>query len=150
MVYTLRPVRAASSPMRRRSVYTIRWYEAQGLLPLVPRQSGQRVYSRRHLEWLELMEHLRGSGMPVAQLREYTRLAQQGGATLLPTLAVLTAHKALVEERLAQWQEALAIVEGKIAFYRGWIDTGRRPAPIHGETRLTRPRPATRTAPRPR
>ncbi|RYF43887.1 MAG: MerR family transcriptional regulator [Comamonadaceae bacterium] len=120
-----------------RSVYTIRWYEAQGLLPLVPRQSGQRVYSRRHLEWLELMEHLRRSGMPVAQLREYTRLAQQGGATLGPTLAVLTAHKALVQEKLAQWQQALDIIDGKIAFYRRWIDTGRRPVRSHGKSAVS-------------
>lgn len=116
-----------------RSVHTIRWYEAQGLLPLVPREGRQRVYSRRHLEWLELMEHLRQSGMSVAELREYTRLAQQGGATLAPTLAVLTAHKALVEEKLAQWQQALGIIDGKIAFYRRWIDSGRRPAPAHGK-----------------
>lgn len=120
-----------------RSVYTIRWYEAQGLLPLVPRQSGQRVYSRRHLEWLELMEHLRRCGMSVAELREYTRLAQQGGATLRPTLAVLTAHRARVQEKLAQWQQALDIIDGKIAFYRRWIDTGRRPVRLHGKSEVS-------------
>ena len=117
-----------------RSVHTIRWYEAQGLLPLVPREGRQRIYSRRHLEWLELMEHLRRSGMSVAELRDYTRLAQQGGATLAPTLAVLTAHRTLVEEKLAQWEQALRIIDGKIAFYRRWIDTGRRPAPVHGKS----------------
>ena len=63
-----------------RSPDTIRWYERQGLLPTVPRQGVQRVYSNRHVEWLELMERLRRSGMSVADLRAYTASAQRGAA----------------------------------------------------------------------
>jgi hypothetical protein len=51
-----------------RSVHTIRWYEQQGLLPPVPRLGAHRIYSNRHVEWLELMERLRGSGISVAEL----------------------------------------------------------------------------------
>ena len=109
------------------SVHTIRWYEAQGLLPTVPRQGTQRVYSNRHLEWLELMQRLRQSGMSVADLRAYTALAQRGGATLAQTRAMLLAHKAQVEERIAQWQRARRLVDAKIAFYTQWIEEGRRP-----------------------
>jgi DNA-binding transcriptional MerR regulator len=111
-----------------RSVHTIRWYETQGLLPPVPRDAGgRRVYSRRHLEWLELMERLRRSGMPVAGLRNYTALAQRGSATLVDTQALLVAHRAQVEEKIAQWQAALELIDQKIGFYQQWIDDGRRP-----------------------
>jgi DNA-binding transcriptional MerR regulator len=61
-----------------RSVHTIRWYEQQGLLPPVPRLGTHRLYSNRHVEWLELMDRLRLSGMPIAELRRYTALAQRG------------------------------------------------------------------------
>ena len=110
-----------------RSVHTIRWYEAQGLLPAVPRQGTQRVYSNRHVEWLELMDRLRQSGMSVAELRTYTALAQRGAATVEQTRALLLAHRARVEAQIAQWQRARRLIDEKVAFYTEWIDGGRRP-----------------------
>ena len=112
-----------------RSVHTIRWYEAQGLLPTVPRQGAQRVYSNRHVEWLELMDRLRQSGMSVADLRKYTSLAQRGAATTEQTRALLLVHKERVEARIAEWQRARRLIDEKIAFYTEWIDEGRRPSP---------------------
>lgn len=110
-----------------RSVHTIRWYERQGLLPTVPRLGRQRVYSNRHVEWLELMERLRRSGMSVAQLRAYTAAAQRGGAAVPQTRELLLAHREQVRARIAEWQQALELVEGKIAFYDEWIASGERP-----------------------
>jgi DNA-binding transcriptional MerR regulator len=110
------------------SVHTLRWYEAQGLLPRVPRDAGgRRVYSQRHVSWMELMDRLRQSGMTVAQLRDFTALAQQGSATLKPTRQALTQHKEVVEQKIAEWQHALTLIEQKIDFYTQWIDTGQRP-----------------------
>jgi DNA-binding transcriptional MerR regulator len=116
------------------SVHTIRWYEAQGLLPVVPRDGGgRRVYSERHVIWLALIERLRRSGMSVAELREYARLAQRGSATLLSTRALLTTHRARVEEKIVEWKNALALVDEKISFYTQWIDSGERPRKSDGK-----------------
>ena len=53
-----------------RSVHTIRWYERQGLIPGVVRDSGgRRVYHERHVSWLELIERLRFTGMSIAQMQ---------------------------------------------------------------------------------
>ena len=111
-----------------RSVHTIRWYEAQGLLPTVPRQGAHRVYSNRHVEWMELMDRLRQTGMSVAELRNYTALAQRGASTAEQTRALLVAHKARVEARIAEWQRARRLIDEKIGFYTEWIEEGRRPA----------------------
>ena len=111
-----------------RSMHTIRWYETQGLLPRVPRdEAGRRIYSQRHVSWMELMERLRRSGMTIAQLREFTRLAQQGSGTLEPTRTVLEEHRQVVAQKIAEWQQALGLIEAKIDFYSQWIDTGQRP-----------------------
>lgn len=109
-----------------RSVHTIRWYEQQGLLPTVPRLSGQRIYSNRHVEWLALMDRLRASGMPIAELRRYTALAQRGGANLEATRAVLLAHRERVDAQIAQWKQARKLVDAKIAFYTQWMEEGER------------------------
>jgi DNA-binding transcriptional MerR regulator len=111
-----------------RSMHTVRWYEAQGLLPKVPRDAGgRRVYSQRHVSWMELMDRLRSSGMTIAQLRDFTRLAQQGSSTLAPTRAALEDHKKVVLQKIADWQLALDLIDQKIDFYTRWIDTGKRP-----------------------
>ncbi len=113
------------------SIHTVRWYEAQGLLPRVPRDGGgRRVYSQRHVSWIALMDKLRRSGMSIAQLREYTRLAQQGASTLEPTQAMLREHRVVIEEKIAEWQQALVLIDEKIDFYAQWIEQGQRPHKI--------------------
>jgi DNA-binding transcriptional MerR regulator len=110
-----------------RSVHTIRWYERQGLLPTVPRLGQHRVYSNRHVEWLELMERLRRSGMTVAQMRAYTVSAQRGAPSIEQTRDLLLAHREEVLRRIDEWHTALELVEEKIAFYSEWIERGKRP-----------------------
>ncbi|VIO68073.1 putative HTH-type transcriptional regulator [Bradyrhizobium ivorense] len=111
-----------------RSVHTIRWYEAQGLMPGVTRDRGRRrVYSDYHIGWLELMERLRLTGMSIRQLREYTALVKQGSTTLRKRRALLAEHQRRVKAMIAKWTEALALVDAKIEFYDEWVAGGTRP-----------------------
>ncbi|MCC8938104.1 MerR family transcriptional regulator [Bradyrhizobium sp. Arg68] len=111
-----------------RSVHTIRWYEAQGLMPGVIRDRGRRrVYSDYHIGWLELMERLRLTGMSIRQLREYTALVKQGSTTLRKRRALLAEHQRRVKAMIAKWTEALALVDAKIEFYDEWVAGGTRP-----------------------
>ena len=111
-----------------RSVHAIRWYEAQGLIPGVQRDGGgRRVYSEQHLGWLDLMDRLRRTGMSIAQMRVYTRLARQGRATLAERRDLLAAHRERVRQKIAEWDEALAIVDSKVEYYGDWIAHGERP-----------------------
>ena len=112
-----------------RSIHTIRWYEAQGLIPGVARDAtGRRVYTEQHVNWLELMERLRSTGMSVAQMREYTALVREGRSTLKARHALLVAHRAQVTRMIAEWTRSLALIDGKIDFYGEWVATGTRPA----------------------
>ena len=112
-----------------RSVHTIRWYEAQGLIPGVARDAaGRRCYTEQHVGWLELMERLRGTGMSIAEMRHYTALVKQGRVTLAQRQALLAEHRARLVETIAQWRLALKLLDGKIDFYGEWLSTGKRPA----------------------
>ena len=112
------------------SIHTIRWYESLGLLPRVLRDAGgKRIYSKRHLTWLALLDRLRRSGMSIAQLRDYTKLAQQGGATVEPTMAVLVQHRQTVADKIAEWEQAMALINQKIDFYANWKVLGKAPKP---------------------
>ncbi len=111
-----------------RSVHAIRWYETQGLMPGVLRNSGgRRVYNEQHVDWLLLMERLRRTGMSVAEMRRYTALVKQGKGTLGERRDMLAAHRARVLATIEEWGEALTLLDGKLDFYGEWLASGHRP-----------------------
>ena len=111
-----------------RSIHTIRWYEAQGLIPGVERDGGgRRVYVDLHIGWLELMDRLRRSGMSIAEMRAYTALVKLGRTTLRQRREMLLAHRERVRETIAEHRAALRLIDAKVGFYDDWIATGQRP-----------------------
>jgi DNA-binding transcriptional MerR regulator len=111
-----------------RSVHTIRWYESQRLIPGVRRDGGgMRVYHELHVQWLELLERLRRSGMSIRQMREYATLVRRGDATLAQRRDLLAAHRERVRGQIGELAAAVSLVDAKVAFYDQWIATGHRP-----------------------
>jgi DNA-binding transcriptional MerR regulator len=111
-----------------RSIHTIRWYEAQGLIPGVARDAGgRRQFDEKHVAWIALMDRLRRTGMSIAEMRNYTRLVKQGKATLQERQALLQAHRERVRARIVDWTEALSLLDNKIDFYGQWLHSGKRP-----------------------
>lgn len=114
-----------------KSIHTIRWYEAQGLIPGVTRDAaGRRVYADTHIGWLTLMDRLRRTGMSVAEMRGYTDLVRQGKPTLKARQSLLRAHRRRVLDTIDEWQQALALLDHKIDFYGLWLESGHRPPEI--------------------
>jgi len=114
-----------------RSVHTIRWYEAQGLIPRVERdRGGRRVYHRDHIEHLDFLERLRRSGMSVAGMRRFTDLSMAGWRTLGDRQALLGAHRAAVEAQIRELRAALRLIDAKVAFYAEWEASRKRPPPL--------------------
>jgi DNA-binding transcriptional MerR regulator len=111
-----------------RSIHALRWYEAQGLMPGVMRDhGGRRVYVEQHLSWVDLIDRLRRTGMSIAQIREYATLVRRGKSTLKRRQELLSAHRSRVEARIAEWKQALRLIDYKVDFYGQWLATGRRP-----------------------
>lgn len=105
-----------------RSVYTIRWYEAQHLMPGAARDgAGRRMFSQAHVEWLGLLDRLRASGMSIRDMQAYARLVRQGKPALAECRRLLQAHREKVEQRAADLRQALALVDRKIALYDQWL-----------------------------
>lgn len=104
---------------------TLRWYEREGLLPRVERDASQRRrYSPRTVRLLETLVRLRRTGMPVREMREFTRLAAEGAATHAQRLALLAAHRERVVARLAELTDDLAVLDEKTEHYKLLIEQG--------------------------
>ena len=111
-----------------RSVHTIRWYEAQGLIPAVGRDAGgRRVYEDDHVEHLLFLERMRRTGMSVAEMRRLTELSMAGWTTLEARQALLANHRAEIEAKVADLRAAVDDINAKIAFYDAWARNKRRP-----------------------
>jgi DNA-binding transcriptional MerR regulator len=105
-----------------RSAHTIRWYEAQHLMPGAARDAaGRRVFSQAHVDWLELMDRLRSSGMSIRQMQAYARQVREGKSTLGARQALLREHRRRIEEQQASLKAAMALIDRKIALYDRWI-----------------------------
>jgi DNA-binding transcriptional MerR regulator len=105
-----------------RSVYTIRWYESQGLMPGAARDAGgRRVFNQLHVDWLELMHRLRASGMSIRQMQAYARQVRAGKSTLAARQQLLREHRAQVEAQVKELRDALALIDKKVQLYDTWL-----------------------------
>jgi DNA-binding transcriptional MerR regulator len=105
------------------TAHTLRWYERIGLMPHIDRShTGQRRYSNRDLDWLDLVGKLRLTGMPVADMVRYAELVREGDHTYGERFELLETTREDVLARIAELQGTLAVLDRKISFY---ADAGR-------------------------
>lgn len=97
---------------------TLRFYEKEGILPKINRDSGgRRKYTEQELEWIQLVLALRSTGMTIEELKEYMGLIRKGSETLEERRELLLKHKANVEERMAETLAHLEKINKKVAIY---------------------------------
>ncbi|MCX4761666.1 MerR family transcriptional regulator [Streptomyces sp. NBC_01275] len=100
------------------TAHTLRWYERIGLMSHIDRShTGQRRYSNRDLDWLDLVGKLRLTGMPVADMVRYAELVRAGDSTYGERCELLEATRQDVKSRIAELQDTLAVLDRKIVFY---------------------------------
>ncbi|WP_232533752.1 MerR family transcriptional regulator [Plantactinospora sp. KBS50] len=101
------------------TTYTLRWYEQEGLVAPVGRDSaGRRRYTDLDLDRLVLLTRLRRTGMPVRDMRRYADLARQGRHTMAARRKLFEEHRDRVLARMAALAEDLRVLDRKIDLYR--------------------------------
>jgi DNA-binding transcriptional MerR regulator len=100
------------------SAHTLRYYERIGLLPYADRdRSGQRNYDAAILTWIEFLARLKTTGMPLADMRRYAALRQQGDGTGPARQQLLEQHREQVRAHVAELTACLLVLDTKIAGY---------------------------------
>lgn len=105
------------------STSTLRYYEQEGLLrgEIDRASSSHRRYTEDDVRWVTFITRLRGTGMPIRDIRRYTELAREGDSTTGARLAILVEHRERVREQLAEMQQHLATIDYKIDSYERFI-----------------------------
>lgn len=101
---------------------TIRYYEAEGLVPNVGRgPDGRRQFSRENVEWLTLLYWLRETGMPMRVMQEFAALYAQGDQTIPARKEILLAHSRLLAKRRDDLDRCEAILARKVEIYEEYL-----------------------------
>ena len=107
------------------SVYTLRYYAREGLFQMVERdRCGVYRFTEADMESVYIIECLKGCGMSIREIREFTDWTLAGDATIGRRLALFEEKRALMEEELRKRQEVLDALRYKVWFYRKAVEAG--------------------------
>ncbi|MEB3355264.1 MAG: MerR family transcriptional regulator [Synechococcales bacterium] len=101
------------------SVHTLRYYERCDLIAPIQRSpSGHRRYSSTDIRWIEFLNKLRLTGMPIRQMQRYAALVREHPDDgFHERRQMLEAHRQVVIEQIRQLQDNLAVIDWKIQHY---------------------------------
>jgi len=78
--------------------YTLRFYEKEGVLPIVDRDAnGVRMFNEHYIDCIETVQALRSTGLPLAEIKQYVELYKIGNSTLQQRKKLLVLQKSKVE-----------------------------------------------------
>ncbi len=101
------------------SVYTLRYYERNGLLePISRAANGHRRYSATDMTRIEFLTKLRMTGMPIRQMQSYAISLRQNPEALNERREILESHEREVQQRIQELTQNLEVIQWKIQNYR--------------------------------
>jgi DNA-binding transcriptional MerR regulator len=97
------------------TIHTVRYYEKVGVLPTAFRsRSGHRIYDDSILDWIEFLERMKESGMPIKEIVGYAQLWRQGAGTAAERRRLLQKQGERIEIQIGQLQSCLRVIKAKI------------------------------------
>jgi DNA-binding transcriptional MerR regulator len=100
------------------TVYTLRYYEKEGLLPFVQRdRTGNRAFDENDLEWLSVICCLKNTGMPIRQIKQYICWCLEGDETRESRKQMLIEHRRDVLKQIKELKYNLEKIDYKISHY---------------------------------
>jgi len=107
--------------------YTLRYYDKEGLLPFVERDSaGNRLFSDNDIEWLGLICCLKNTGMPIKQIRCFIQDALEGDHTIENRVEMLIEHRNSVLKQIEDLNRNLEKINNKINYYSSHLEKYRK------------------------
>lgn len=93
------------SEMLNISISTLRYYDKEGLLPLVNRTSGNiRIFDDTDVECLKMIECLKNTGMPLKDIKNFFECAKKGIPQLINDMNCLCTKRQRPKNRLLYYK----------------------------------------------
>ncbi len=110
------------------STYTIRYYDKEGLFPLVKRVNGIRVFEDKGFPWLRMLNCLKNLNMPIKKIKEYVDLALKGDETLKERYQLILEQEENIKKQIKDLNYYKKQIDFKKAYYEKAIEAGTEKA----------------------
>lgn len=101
------------------STATLRYYEKEKLLSPIARTTQKyRRYSDEDIEWIKMIQCLRGANVPIHSIKNYVSLLRQGSETIPQRYEMVLSYKKDIEAQMSDLKNALALTQSKLMFYQ--------------------------------
>ena len=110
------------------STYTIRYYDKEGLFPLVKRVNGIRVFEDKDFPWLRMLNCLKNLNMPIRKIKEYVDLALKGDETLKERYQLILEQEENIERQIKELKYYKKQIDFKKAYYEKALEAGTEEA----------------------
>lgn len=99
---------------------TLRWFERNGIVPNPARDAGgRRAYTDDNVHLLEVLLHLRDTGMPLAEIAQFTDHVSRDPDGVPERLHLLLGHRSRVRAEQKRTAASLRVIDQKITDYTG-------------------------------
>lgn len=107
------------------TAHTLRYYDKEGLLPFVKKNSaGRRVFNDEDIDWLLVLECLKGTGMKLRDIKKYLDLCKEGDSTLQARFEMFRQQKQRVEEQMLLFKQYMEKIDFKLSYYSEALKSG--------------------------
>ena len=97
---------------------TLRYYDKEGLLPFIDRsESGIRMFKEQDLEWMQIIECLKKTGMPIKEIKHFVDCCIEGDDTIDERLSIINAQRDSLLEQMAEMEQMLKTLNYKSWYY---------------------------------
>lgn len=104
---------------------TLRYYDKEGLLPFVERSSGGiRMFKDEDMEWLEIIECLKKTGMSIKDIKIFIDWCVAGDSTIDKRLEIIEKQRETVEQQISEMIEHLNVLKYKTWYYETAKEAG--------------------------
>lgn len=118
------------SEMLNISISTLRYYDKEGVLPLVNRSEGNiRVFDDADIECLKVIECLKNTGMQLKDIKQFFKWCEDGDSTLGNRYELFISQKEKTERQIALLQKSLELINYKCEYYRITKEAGTTDIP---------------------
>jgi DNA-binding transcriptional MerR regulator len=98
---------------------TLRYYDKAGLLPFVKKnQAGRRIFTEDDLGYIEVIDCLKRSGIPVKEIAKFMDWCVEGDKTLPQRYAFMVEQEAALERKIQDLQAQLDFLRWKKWYYQ--------------------------------
>ena len=101
--------------------HTIRYYCDMGLLPVKRDKNNRRIFDQESLNWFEGIKCLRGCGMSIESIKEYSDLCLNGNSSLEQRYEIIKKQQPLVKQQYKEAKQRLNYINHKIQDYEDML-----------------------------